>query len=163
MSLWDRDQTSAVNSLIHPTLMRLLMLQLAHWLVCELNSRAIFILLSFLLLMCVVELCRYTVLLLWMLHLLIVRYDLSKCSMQFLNLFKLRNKTWLLLVMCSDTSVFFLQVTPLAKQEEAPTITPNSDAEPRFELKGTVFNSDAPLSSSSTYCDVYTSEKINFL
>lgn len=53
--------------------MRLLMLQLTCWLVYELNSGAIFILLSFLLLMCVVELCRYTVLLLRILHLLIVR------------------------------------------------------------------------------------------
>ncbi|KAL3972955.1 NADH dehydrogenase (ubiquinone) 1 beta subcomplex subunit 2 [Sarotherodon galilaeus] len=62
-----------------------------------------------------------------------------------------------------DAPPAYREVTPLVKQEEAPTITPNSDAEPRFELKGTVFNSGAPLSSSSTYCDVYTSEKINFL
>nr|XP_004545448.1 uncharacterized protein LOC101464566 [Maylandia zebra] len=62
----------------------------------------------------------------------------------------------------TDSPPAYCEVTPPAKQEEAPTITPTSDPEPRFELKGTIFNSGPPLSSASTYCDVYTSEKFNF-
>ncbi|XP_071373467.1 uncharacterized protein [Centroberyx affinis] len=39
----------------------------------------------------------------------------------------------------------------------------SSDPEPRFELKGLSFPSAPPLSSDSTQCDVYTSDKLNFI
>ncbi|KAM7389710.1 hypothetical protein PAMP_023673 [Pampus punctatissimus] len=39
----------------------------------------------------------------------------------------------------------------------------SSDFVPMFELKGVTFPSAPPLSSDSTYCDVYTSDKLNFL
>ncbi|CAK6956583.1 uncharacterized protein LOC128363195 isoform X1 [Scomber scombrus] len=39
----------------------------------------------------------------------------------------------------------------------------SSDSGPTFELKGTTFPSAPPLSSDSAYCDVYTSDKLNFL
>nr|XP_046262346.1 uncharacterized protein LOC124068277 isoform X2 [Scatophagus argus] len=39
----------------------------------------------------------------------------------------------------------------------------SSDPDPRFELKGLAFPSAPPLSSDSTFCDVYSSDKLNFL
>ncbi|XP_041800145.1 uncharacterized protein LOC121611590 [Chelmon rostratus] len=39
----------------------------------------------------------------------------------------------------------------------------SSDPEPKFELKGLAFPSAPPLSSDSAFCDVYTSDKLNFL
>ncbi|GLD53612.1 uncharacterized protein AKAME5_002835900 [Lates japonicus] len=39
----------------------------------------------------------------------------------------------------------------------------SSDYEPKFDLKGPRFPSAPPLSSDSTFCDVYTSDKLNFL
>ncbi|KAK2849183.1 hypothetical protein Q5P01_009017 [Channa striata] len=48
-----------------------------------------------------------------------------------------------------------------AEIEYAPTVPLGSDTEERFELKG--IPSAMPLSSASTHCDVYTSDKLNFL
>ncbi|XP_053180110.1 uncharacterized protein LOC128363195 isoform X1 [Scomber japonicus] len=39
----------------------------------------------------------------------------------------------------------------------------SSDSGPTFEFKGTTFPSAPPLSSDSAYCDVYNSDKLNFL
>ncbi|XP_034398811.1 uncharacterized protein LOC117737179 [Cyclopterus lumpus] len=49
------------------------------------------------------------------------------------------------------------------EQPDAPSVPVYSDPEPKFEMKGVTFPSAPPLSSDSTYCDVYTSEKLNFL
>ncbi|XP_014886996.1 uncharacterized protein LOC106946853 isoform X2 [Poecilia latipinna] len=48
----------------------------------------------------------------------------------------------------------------------APTFSSDAfspDAEPRFELKGLAFPSAPPLSSDAPTCDVYNSDKLNFL
>lgn len=39
----------------------------------------------------------------------------------------------------------------------------SSEAEPTFELKGSISPSAPPLSSDTTFCDVYNSDKLNFL
>ncbi|XP_070769568.1 uncharacterized protein [Enoplosus armatus] len=57
----------------------------------------------------------------------------------------------------------YSEVSALAEQADAPTVPIQSDLEPRFELKAMSFPSAPPLSSDSTYCDVYTSDKLNFL
>ncbi|XP_067373858.1 uncharacterized protein [Channa argus] len=53
-----------------------------------------------------------------------------------------------------------LQGTAPAENVDAPTVPLCSDNEPRFELKG--IPCPLPLSSVSTHCDVYTSDKLNF-
>uniref|UniRef100_A0A087X9Y3 Uncharacterized protein n=1 Tax=Poecilia formosa TaxID=48698 RepID=A0A087X9Y3_POEFO len=48
----------------------------------------------------------------------------------------------------------------------APTFSSDAfspDAEPRFQLKGLAFPSAPPLSSDAPTCDVYNSDKLNFL
>ncbi|XP_038555452.1 uncharacterized protein LOC119888794 [Micropterus salmoides] len=59
------------------------------------------------------------------------------------------------------------EVAPLGGQGATPTLSISfdclsSDPDPEFELKGLIFSS-APLSSDTTFCDVYISEKLNFL
>lgn len=44
-----------------------------------------------------------------------------------------------------------------------PMIPTNSDSDPKFEFKGTIFPSAPPLSSGTSIQDVYTSDKLNFL
>ncbi|XP_018555145.1 uncharacterized protein LOC108899262 [Lates calcarifer] len=60
------------------------------------------------------------------------------------------------------------QVAVSGDQEAAPAPSMGSDMfssdyEPKFDLKGLRFPSAPPLSSDSTFCDVYTSDKLNFL
>lgn len=62
-----------------------------------------------------------------------------------------------------NTSVFSFQVSAPAEQTDAPTVLLNSDHEARFELKGVNFNPDSLLGSDSPHCDVYMSDKLNFL
>ncbi|XP_068444525.1 uncharacterized protein [Clinocottus analis] len=57
----------------------------------------------------------------------------------------------------------YSQVSASAEQPDAPTVPVSSDLEPRFEMKGMTFPTAPLLSSDSTHCDVYTSEKLNFL
>lgn len=57
---------------------------------------------------------------------------------------------------------FSLQVSAPAEKADAATVPYDTNNEPRFELKGMTFPSSLPLSSDSTYCDVYTSDKLNF-
>lgn len=63
---------------------------------------------------------------------------------------------------------FSLQVAPLGGQGATPAPSfrsdcLSSDPEPKFELKGLTFPFAPPLSSDSTFSDVYTSDKLNFL
>uniref|UniRef100_UPI0037E976E2 uncharacterized protein n=1 Tax=Semicossyphus pulcher TaxID=241346 RepID=UPI0037E976E2 len=60
------------------------------------------------------------------------------------------------------------EVDPLRGQRDAPAPTFGSDyfsldTEPRFEIKGMKAPSAPPLGSDSTVCNVYTSDKLNFL
>ncbi|XP_029368317.1 uncharacterized protein LOC115049873 [Echeneis naucrates] len=55
----------------------------------------------------------------------------------------------------------YSEVSTPAKQEPAPTVLICSDPEPRFELKGMTTPLGSLLTSTSTYCDVYTSDKLN--
>lgn len=60
------------------------------------------------------------------------------------------------------------QVAPPEQQIASPAPEFNStflssDPDPKFELKGTIFPSAPPLSSDSAFCDVYNSDKLNFL
>ncbi|XP_041652825.1 uncharacterized protein LOC121515932 [Cheilinus undulatus] len=60
------------------------------------------------------------------------------------------------------------EAAPLGDQGGAPAPTLGSDClssdpGPRFELKGLNTASALPLSSDSTFCNVYTSDKLNFL
>ncbi|XP_040903458.1 uncharacterized protein LOC121188032 isoform X2 [Toxotes jaculatrix] len=52
------------------------------------------------------------------------------------------------------------EVSDAAEQADAPTVPLCSDPEPRFEVKGMTFPPTFPLSSDSTSCDVYTSDKL---
>ncbi|XP_026212907.1 uncharacterized protein LOC113160070 [Anabas testudineus] len=56
----------------------------------------------------------------------------------------------------------YSEVSAPAEKPDAATAPLCSDIEPRFELKGVTFPSFFPLSSDSGYCDVYTSDKLNF-
>ncbi|TKS72399.1 hypothetical protein D9C73_006473 [Collichthys lucidus] len=62
-----------------------------------------------------------------------------------------------------DDPPAFSEVYPPARQEDVPTVPVLSDPEPQFEVKGLTFPSAPPLSSDSTGCNVYTSDKLNFL
>ncbi|XP_026185401.1 uncharacterized protein LOC113143987 [Mastacembelus armatus] len=53
------------------------------------------------------------------------------------------------------------EISAPAEKEDAPTVPLCSDHEPRFEVKG--LTSTLPLSSDSGFCDVYTSDKLNYL
>ncbi|XP_056294999.1 uncharacterized protein LOC130209400 isoform X3 [Pseudoliparis swirei] len=55
------------------------------------------------------------------------------------------------------------EVSAPVEQPDAPSGPVYSDPEPKFEMKGVTFPSTPLLSSDSTSCDVYTSEKFNFL
>lgn len=58
---------------------------------------------------------------------------------------------------------FSLQVSAPAEQASAPTAPLYSDPGIQFELKGRNFPSAPPLSSDSTFCHVYTSDKLNYI
>lgn len=62
---------------------------------------------------------------------------------------------------CDTLVSFSLQVSAAEEQADAPSVLV-TDTEPRFELKGMTFPSAPPLSSDSSHCDVYTSDKLNF-
>lgn len=57
---------------------------------------------------------------------------------------------------------FSFQDIASTEQPDAPTLPLQSDLGPRFEVKGMTFPSAPPLGSDSA-CEVYTSEKLNFL
>ncbi|GAA6235843.1 uncharacterized protein LOC108899276 isoform X1 [Lates japonicus] len=57
----------------------------------------------------------------------------------------------------------YSKVSAPAEPADTPTIPLCSDPEPLFELKGINFSSALPLNSDSGHCDVYTSDKLNFL
>ncbi|XP_054453645.1 uncharacterized protein LOC129090140 [Anoplopoma fimbria] len=57
----------------------------------------------------------------------------------------------------------YSEVSAPVEQPDAPTFPLYSDPEPKFELKGMTFPCAPPLGSDSTHCDVYTSDKLNFL
>ncbi|XP_077958299.1 uncharacterized protein LOC144382920 isoform X2 [Gasterosteus aculeatus] len=54
-------------------------------------------------------------------------------------------------------------VLPDAQQPAAPSLPVHHDPEPKFEFKGVTFPCAPPLESDSSRCDVYTSDKLNFL
>ncbi|KAI3351769.1 hypothetical protein L3Q82_020608, partial [Scortum barcoo] len=57
----------------------------------------------------------------------------------------------------------YSQVVAAAEQTYTPTVPVPSEAEPKFELKGVTFLSAPPLSSESSFSNVYNSDKLNFL
>ncbi|XP_029918638.1 uncharacterized protein LOC115367066 isoform X2 [Myripristis murdjan] len=62
----------------------------------------------------------------------------------------------------------FVKIKPKGQPAAARSASPvpdclSSDPDPRFELQGLSAPSTNPLGSDSTYCDVYTSDKLNFI
>ncbi|KAL6117692.1 uncharacterized protein ACO6RY_15424 [Pungitius sinensis] len=57
----------------------------------------------------------------------------------------------------------YCEVLLEAQQPIAPTAPVHHDPEPKFEFKGMTFPSTPPLEPDSGRCDVYTSDKLNFL